>query len=80
MICILHGWLLEGSGSNLWTRSIVTALARIVHLVSRRTTMTSMRPLVKLRARASRHSCAKSLPKSPAPAVDRQDSPGVRVG
>src|SRR5688500_5504536 len=36
MICLLHGWLLEGSGSNLWTRSIVTALARsgeTVHLV-----------------------------------------------
>ncbi|MFN2603315.1 MAG: glycosyltransferase family 4 protein [Gemmatimonadaceae bacterium] len=36
MILILHGWLLEGSGSNLWTRSIITALARageIVHLV-----------------------------------------------
>ena len=36
MICILHGWLLEGSGSNLWTRSVVTALARAgetVHLV-----------------------------------------------
>ena len=36
MICILHGWLLEGSGSNLWTRSIITALARAgetVHLV-----------------------------------------------
>jgi glycosyltransferase involved in cell wall biosynthesis len=36
MICILHGWLLEGSGSNLWTRSIVKALARAgetVHLV-----------------------------------------------
>ncbi len=36
MICLLHGWLLEGSGSNLWTRSIVTALARAgetVHLV-----------------------------------------------
>ena len=36
MFCILHGWLLEGSGSNLWTRSIVTALARAgetVHLV-----------------------------------------------
>jgi hypothetical protein len=28
MICLLHGWLLEGSGSNLWTRSIVTALCR----------------------------------------------------
>src|SRR4029078_8684936 len=36
MICILHGWLLEGSGSTLWTRSIITALARAgetVHLV-----------------------------------------------
>jgi len=36
MFCILHGWLLEGSGSNLWTRSIITALARAgetVHLV-----------------------------------------------
>ncbi len=36
MICLLHGWLLEGSGSNLWTRSIITALARSgedVHLV-----------------------------------------------
>src|SRR5687768_8635787 len=36
MICILHGWLLEGSGSNLWTRSIITSLARTgetVHLV-----------------------------------------------
>lgn len=36
VICILHGWLLEGSGSNLWTRSIVTALARAgetVHLM-----------------------------------------------
>ncbi|MEO7367154.1 MAG: glycosyltransferase family 4 protein [Gemmatimonadaceae bacterium] len=36
MICILHGWLLEGSGSNLWTRSVITALARAgqtVHLV-----------------------------------------------
>jgi glycosyltransferase involved in cell wall biosynthesis len=36
MICILHGWLLEGSGSNLWTRSIITALARAgetVHLM-----------------------------------------------
>jgi len=35
-ICILHGWLLEGSGSNLWTRSVITALARAgetVHLV-----------------------------------------------
>ncbi len=36
MICLLHGWLPEGSGSNLWTRSIVTALSRsgeTVHLV-----------------------------------------------
>jgi len=36
MICVLHGWLLEGSGSNLWTRSIITALAKsgaTVHLV-----------------------------------------------
>lgn len=36
MICILHGYLLEGSGSNLWTRSVVEALCRegeTVHLV-----------------------------------------------
>jgi len=36
MICILHGWLLEGSGSNLWTRSIVRSLCRTgetVHLM-----------------------------------------------
>src|SRR6266487_5469949 len=36
MICILHGWLLEGSGSNLWTRSIVQSLCRrgeTVHLM-----------------------------------------------
>jgi glycosyltransferase involved in cell wall biosynthesis len=36
VILILHGWLLEGSGSNLWTRSIITALAKsgeTVHLV-----------------------------------------------
>lgn len=36
MICLLHGWLLEGSGSNLWTRSMITALSRrgeTVHLV-----------------------------------------------
>ncbi len=36
MICILHGYLLDGSGSNLWTRSIVEALCRegiSVHLV-----------------------------------------------
>lgn len=37
MICILHGYLLEGSGSNLWTRSIVESLCRQghdVHLVA----------------------------------------------
>ena len=28
MICILHGYLLEGSGSNLWTRSMVESLCR----------------------------------------------------
>jgi glycosyltransferase involved in cell wall biosynthesis len=36
MICLLHGYLLDGSGSNLWTRSIVRALCRAgetVHLV-----------------------------------------------
>jgi len=36
MICLLHGYLLEGSGSNLWTRSIVRSLCRsgeTVHLV-----------------------------------------------
>ncbi len=36
LICILHGYLLEGSGSNLWTRAIVRALCRegqTVHLV-----------------------------------------------
>jgi glycosyltransferase involved in cell wall biosynthesis len=35
MICILHGYLLDGSGSNLWTRSITEALCRqgeTVHL------------------------------------------------
>lgn len=33
---VLHGWLLEGSGSNLWTRSVVRSLCRqgeTVHLV-----------------------------------------------
>lgn len=37
MICILHGYLLEGSGSNLWTRSVVEALCRqgeTVHLMA----------------------------------------------
>jgi glycosyltransferase involved in cell wall biosynthesis len=36
MLCILHAWLLEGSGSNLWTRAVVQALCRTgetVHLV-----------------------------------------------
>ena len=36
MIGILHGYELEGSGSNLWTREVVRALARLgetVHLV-----------------------------------------------
>lgn len=36
MIGLLHGYLLEGSGSNLWTRAIVRALAQSgeeVHLV-----------------------------------------------
>ena len=28
MICILHGYLLEGSGSYLWTRSIIQSLCR----------------------------------------------------
>jgi glycosyltransferase involved in cell wall biosynthesis len=37
MICILHGYLLEGSGSNLWTRAIVESLCRSgeeVHLMA----------------------------------------------
>jgi glycosyltransferase involved in cell wall biosynthesis len=37
VICLLHGYLLEGSGSNLWTRSIVEALCRrgmTVHLMA----------------------------------------------
>jgi glycosyltransferase involved in cell wall biosynthesis len=37
MICIMHGYLLEGSGSNLWTRSIVESLCRQgrrVHLMA----------------------------------------------
>jgi glycosyltransferase involved in cell wall biosynthesis len=33
MICVLHGYLLEGSGSNLWTRSILEALCRQGHHV-----------------------------------------------
>ena len=37
MICILHGYLLEGSGSNLWTRSVVESLClqgESVHLMA----------------------------------------------
>ncbi len=36
MIAILHGYLLEGSGSNLWTRSIIQSLCNngeTIHLV-----------------------------------------------
>jgi glycosyltransferase involved in cell wall biosynthesis len=36
MLCLLHAWLLEGSGSNLWTRAVVQSLCRkgeTVHLV-----------------------------------------------
>jgi glycosyltransferase involved in cell wall biosynthesis len=36
MICLLHGYLLDGSGSNLWTRSMLRALCRAgedVHLM-----------------------------------------------
>ena len=36
LICILHGYLLEGSGSNLWTRAIIKSLCNdgeIVHLM-----------------------------------------------
>ncbi|HEX5726471.1 MAG TPA: glycosyltransferase [Longimicrobiaceae bacterium] len=37
MLCILHGYLLDGSGSNLWTRSVVESLCRqgeTVHLMA----------------------------------------------
>jgi glycosyltransferase involved in cell wall biosynthesis len=33
VICILHGYLLEGSGSNLWTRCVVEALCMEGHTV-----------------------------------------------
>ncbi len=33
MICFLHGYLLEGSGSNLWTRSIIQSLCRAGHTI-----------------------------------------------
>ncbi len=36
MICILHGYLLDGSGSNVWTRAMAQALCRVgqdIHLV-----------------------------------------------
>src|SRR4051794_9500697 len=32
-LAILHGYLLEGSGSNLWTRCVVEALCRTGHTV-----------------------------------------------
>ena len=33
MLCIIHGYLLEGSGSNLWTRSVVESLCMEGHTV-----------------------------------------------
>ena len=33
MICFLHGYLLEGSGSNLWTRSVIQSMCRAGHTV-----------------------------------------------
>ena len=33
MLCILHGYLLEGSGSNLWTRCVVESLCKEGHVV-----------------------------------------------
>ena len=33
MICLLHGYLLEGSGSNLWTRCVVESLCATGHTV-----------------------------------------------
>ena len=36
MIAILHGYLLEGSGSNLWTRSVIQSICysgETVHLI-----------------------------------------------
>ena len=30
MLCILHGYLLEGSGSNLWTRCVVVGAAVLI--------------------------------------------------
>lgn len=33
MICLLHGYLLDGSGSNLWTRSVLQALSRSGHTI-----------------------------------------------
>jgi hypothetical protein len=33
MLCILHGYLLEGSGSNLWTRAIVESLCMQGHTI-----------------------------------------------
>lgn len=37
MICILHGYLLEGSGSNLWTHAVLESLCRrgeTIHLMA----------------------------------------------
>ena len=33
MLCLLHGYLLEGSGSNLWTRCVVESLCMEGHTV-----------------------------------------------
>ena len=33
MLCIIHGYLLEGSGSNLWTRCVVESLCMEGHTV-----------------------------------------------
>jgi glycosyltransferase involved in cell wall biosynthesis len=33
MLCIIHGYLLEGSGSNLWTRCVVESLCMQGHTV-----------------------------------------------
>ena len=33
MLCILHGYLLEGSGSNLWTRCVIESLCMEGHTV-----------------------------------------------
>jgi len=33
VICLLHGYLLEGSGSNLWTRAVIQSLCRAGHTI-----------------------------------------------